>query len=228
LLGAGFLGVHLATAGTATKTTAASTVPSQDAASAAAKASAARASASAAARASASAQASASASASAQARKQAAAQAAAQQVTTLPVASVAAYGPDGLADGDNPGNAQYAIAGDASLPWTSQWYVTPEFGMLKHGTGLLLNLGGTVTVSSVRLDLSQYQGADLQIRVGDDTAPQDLRVAATANDVGGAVNLTLRHPTAAGYLLVWFTLLPPDGAGHYQASVSDVVVSGRR
>jgi hypothetical protein len=218
--------VHLATGGTTSKNTAASTAPSQDAASAAAKASASRASASAAARASASAQAS--ASASAQARKQAAAEAAAQHVAALPVASVAAYGPDGFADGDNPGNAQYAIAGDASLPWTSQWYVTPEFGMLKHGTGLLLNLGGTVTVSSVRLDLSQYPGADLQIRVGDDSAPPDLRVAATANDVGGAVKLTLRHPTVARYLLIWFTLLPPDGAGHYQASVSHVVVSGRR
>ena len=230
LLGAGFLGVHLATQGTATKNTAASTAPTQNAASAAAKASASRASASAAARASASAQASASAraSASAQARKQAAAEADAQHVTALPVASVAAYGPDGLGDGDNPGNAQYAIAGGTSLPWTSQWYVTPEFGMLKHGTGLLLNLGRTVTVSSVRLDLSQYQGADLQIRVGDASAPQDLQVAATANDVAGVIKLTLRHPTAARYLLIWFTQLPPDGAGHYQASVSHVVVSGRR
>ena len=59
-------------------------------------------------------------------------------------------------------------------------------------------------------------------------ASQDLRVAATASDVGGVVKLTLRQPTAARYLLVWFTQLPPDGAGHYQASVSDVVVTGRR
>ena len=221
------LGVTLATGKAATKNTAATTVPSQSAASAAAKASAAaRASASAAAAASASAQAS--ASASAQARREAVAKAAAQRVTTLTVASAAAYGPDGFADGDDPGNANDAIARDASQPWTSQWYVSPDFGMLKHGTGLLLDLGGKVTVTSVRLDLAEYQGADLQIRVGNGTAAQDLLLAAKANDVGGVVKLTLRHPTAARYLLIWFTQLPPDGAGHYAASVSHVVVTGRR
>jgi cytoskeletal protein RodZ len=227
LVVAAALGVTLATGNAATKNTAAATVPSQDAASAAAKASAAaQASASAAAKASASAQAS--ASASAQAGREADAKAAAQRVTTLPVASVAAYGPDGFADGDNPGNAGYATARDATLPWTSQWYVSPDFGMLKHGTGLLLDLGGKVTVTSVRLDLAGYQGADLQIRVGNGTAPQDLRVAAKASDVGGVVKLTVRQPAAARYLLIWFTRLPPDGSGHYQVSVSHVVVTGRR
>jgi cytoskeletal protein RodZ len=227
LVVAAALGVTLATGSTATKNTAATTVPSQDAASAAAKASAAaQASASAAAKASASAQAS--ASASAQASRAAAAKAAAQRVTTLSVASAAAYGPDGLADGDDPGNASNVITRGASQPWMSQWYVSPDFGMLKHGTGLLLDLGRKATVTSVRLDLAAYQGANLQIRVGNGTASQDLRVAAKANDVGGVVKLTLRHPTAARYLLIWFTQLPPDGAGHYAASVSHVAVTGRR
>ncbi|MDX6342174.1 MAG: hypothetical protein QOH87_2312 [Trebonia sp.] len=220
LAAAGLLGVHLATGSAAAKNTAATAAPSPAASSAAKASAAAAASTSAAARAS--------ASAAAQASSAAVAKAAAQRVTTLPVASAAAYGPDGLADGDNPGNAAYAIAGDTSQPWTSQWYVTPDFGMLKHGTGLLLDLGGKVTVTRVRLDLAEYQGADLQIRAGNDTASQDLRVAATASDVGGVVKLTLRQPTAARYLLVWFTQLPPDGAGHYQASVSHVVVTGRR
>jgi cytoskeletal protein RodZ len=219
----GVLGVHLATGSTTTKNAAATTVPTSAAASSA-SASAAQASASAQAKASASAQ----ASESAQARRQAAAKAAAQHVTTLSVASVAAYGPTGLGDGDNPGNASDAIARHASTPWTSQWYVTPEFGMLKHGTGLLLNLGGKVTVSSVRLELPQFQGTDLQIRVGNGTSLQDLRVAAKATNVTGLVKLTLRQPTAARYLLIWITQLPPDGAGHYQASVSNVVVTGRR
>ena len=225
VVAAAALGVTLATGNTATKNTAATTVPSHNAASAAKASAAAQASASAA-KASASAQAS--ASASAQARRQADAKAAAQRVTTLPVASVAAYGPDGFADGDNPGNASSAIARNASQPWASQWYVSPDFGMLKHGTGLLLDLGGKVTVTSVRLDLGGYQGADVEIRVGNGTAPQDLLVTAKASDVGGVVKLALRQPAAARYLLIWFTQLPPDGSGHYQASVSNVVVTGRR
>jgi cytoskeletal protein RodZ len=228
LAAAGGLGIYLGTGSTATTNTAATTVPGP-AASAAAKASAA-AQASAAARASASASAAAQASASAAAKssQEAAAKAEAGRVVSLPVASATAFGPDGFADGDNPGNAKYAIARDAAQPWESQWYATPDFGMLKHGTGLLLDLGGKVTVTSVRLDLGQYGSTDLQIRVGNGTAPQDLKVAATASNVGGLVKLTLRHPAAARYVLLWFTQLPPDGAGHYQESVSNVVVSGHR
>jgi cytoskeletal protein RodZ len=225
LAAAGGLGVYLGTGSTATANTAATTVPSP-AASAAAQASAARASASAAAKSSAAAQAS--TSAAAKASQEAAAKAGAARVVSLPVVSAVAFGPDGFADGDNPGNAKYAIARNAAQPWQTQWYVTPDFGMLKHGTGLLLDLGGKVTVTSVRLDLGQYRSTDLQIRVGNGTASQDLKVAATASNVGGAVKLTLRHPAAARYVLLWFTQLPPDGAGHYQESVSHVVVSGRR
>jgi hypothetical protein len=230
LAAAGGLGIYLGTGSTATTNTAATTVPGP--AASAAKASAA-AQASAAARASASAAessaaAQASASAAAKASQDAAAKAGAARVVSLPVVSATAFGPDGFADGDNPGNANYAIARDAAQPWQSQWYVTPDFGMLKHGTGLLLDLGGKVTVTSVSLDLGQYRSTDLQIRVGNGTAPQDLNVAATASNVGGVVKLTLPHPVAARYVLLWFTQLPPDGAGHYQESVSHVVVSGRR
>src|SRR6185437_4320042 len=172
--------------------------------------------------------ASSSAQASASAAAQARARAIAQRVITLPVTSVASFGPDGFSDGDNPGNAQYAIARNPAAPWQSQWYATPDFGMLKHGTGLLLNLGGKVTVTSVGLDLGQFQSANVQIRVGNGMALQNLSVAGAASNAGGPVKLTLRHPVAAKYLLIWFTQLPPDGLGHYQASVSHVVVSGRR
>jgi Helix-turn-helix domain len=151
-----------------------------------------------------------------------------QPVAMLPIAAAEAFGPDGLADGDNPENAQYAIASDAPVPWSTQWYVTPQFGMLKHGTGLLLDLGRRATITSVHLDLSGYQGANLELRVGDTADPGDLKVAATATDVGGVVRLTLHRPASGRYLLVWFTLLPPDGAGHYAESVSGVLVNGRR
>jgi putative peptidoglycan lipid II flippase len=100
--------------------------------------------------------------------------------------------------------------------------------MLKHGTGLLLSLGHQVTVTSVRLDLGQYTGAALQLRAGNGAAFQDLPVVATASNAGGVLRLTLHHPVTAKYLLIWITVLPPDGAGHYQASLSHVVVSGRR
>jgi hypothetical protein len=219
LAAAGGVGAYLATGSTATKNTAATSVAGQGASAAAAKTSAA---------AKASAAAEASASAAAKASKSASAKAAAQRVISLPVASAAAFGPDGFADGDNPGNAKFAIARNAAQPWQTQWYTTSQFGMLKHGTGLLLDLGKKVTVTSVRLDLGQLRSTDMQIRAGNGTTLQDLRVAAKASGVSGVVKLTLRHPVTARYVLLWLTQLPPDGAGHYQGSVSHAVVSGRR
>jgi cytoskeletal protein RodZ len=149
-------------------------------------------------------------------------------VTALPIASAAGFGPGGLADGDNTRNASYAITRGAPAPWQSQWYATAHFGNLKQGTGLLLDLGRTATITSVRIDLASYGGANLQLRVGDsDGALSSLRVAAVAHDVGGTVRLRLQAPEQARYVLIWFTLLPPNGAGQYQASVYHVVVNGR-
>jgi hypothetical protein len=149
-------------------------------------------------------------------------------VTALPIASAAGFGPGGLADGDNSRVASNAITRGAPGPWQSQWYATAQFGNLKQGTGLLLDLGQTATITSVRIDLASYQGANLQLRVGDtDGALSSLRVAAAADNVGGTVRLHLRSPQQARYVLIWFTLLPPNGAGQYQASVYHVVVNGR-
>jgi hypothetical protein len=148
-------------------------------------------------------------------------------VTKLSASAAYAFGPGGIGDGDNPTGANYTISRNPPLPWSTHWYTTPQFGMLKDGTGLLISLGHQDTITSVLVDLSQYQGVNLQLKVGDGTAPQDFRVAATADNTSGAVRLTFRHPASARYLLIWFTQLPPNGAGHYQESVYHVLVNGR-
>jgi hypothetical protein len=148
-------------------------------------------------------------------------------VAALPIASAAGFGPGGLADGDNSRVASNAITRGAPGPWQSQWYATAQFGNLKQGTGLILDLGRTATITSVRIDLASYQGANLQLRVGDTDGPlSSLRVAAAANNVGGTVRLHLRSPQQARYVLIWFTLLPPNGAGQYHATIYHVVVNG--
>ena len=148
-------------------------------------------------------------------------------IRPLHIALAEAFGPDGLADGDNPQSAAFAIIPHSSLPWRSQWYATADFGVLKQGTGLLLDMGRRVTISSVRIHLDSYRGANLQLRVGDTATIDGLKTAARASDVGGIVSLQLREPARARYLLIWFTLLPPNGAGQFQASVYRVVVNGR-
>jgi hypothetical protein len=145
----------------------------------------------------------------------------------LTPASVAAFGPDGTADGDDPQNAALAVGGDPARPWHSDWYTTPDFGKLQAGTGLLLDMGRTVTVTSVRLSLGGEPGADLQLRAGDTPVLADLPPVASSAGAGGTVQLPFTVPVRARYLLIWFTRLPPDASGTYQANVCGIGVGGR-
>ena len=138
-----------------------------------------------------------------------------------------AFGPAGPADGDNPQLAALAVSGNPATPWSSQWYATPQFGNLKTGTGLLLDMGHPVTVSSVRLSLVSRSGADLELRAGAKPVPAWLTQVATASNAGGTVQFRPSAPVHARYLLIWFTKLPPDSAGTYQASVYKITVEGQ-
>ncbi len=145
----------------------------------------------------------------------------------LTPASVTAFGASGAAGGDNPGQASLATSGNPATPWTSDWYATAEFGNLQSGTGLLVDMGQTVTITSVQLSLGN-PGADIQLRVGGTPTLADLQTVATSNNAGGTVQLSLASPAHARYLLIWFTKLPLDNVGTYQASVYDIAVKGQR
>ncbi len=144
----------------------------------------------------------------------------------LTVASLAAFGPAGLADGDNPQSAGQALAGDPAAPWYSDWYASPDLNGAP-GTGLLLDMGRTVTVTSVRVSLGGDPGANLQLRAGGEPALAALPQVASVSDAGGTVELRPSAPVHVRYVLIWFTQLPPGPAGTYQASVYQVIVRGQ-
>jgi hypothetical protein len=149
------------------------------------------------------------------------------QAQTLKPVSVAAFGPAGTADGDGIAQAGYAIDGNPATDWRTDWYTTSLFGGLQTGTGLLADLGKTATITSVQVTLGGARGANLQIRAGNTAALTSLPPVATATDAAGAVNLKLANPVHARFVLLWFTALPPDNAGTYQAQVYDITVSGQ-
>jgi cytoskeletal protein RodZ len=151
-----------------------------------------------------------------------------EPVRALTPARVAAFGPAGLGDGDDPQRAALAVAGHPGRPWISQWYATAHFGNLKAGTGLLLDMGRPVTVASVRVWLAGRSGADIKLRAGSKPVPSWLPQVAHAANAGGTVPFRLGAPVHVRYLLIWFTKLPPDNAGTYRASVYRITVQGHR
>jgi membrane-associated phospholipid phosphatase len=140
--------------------------------------------------------------------------------------SASAFGPTG--QGDNPQNAAKAIDPSTSTCWVTDWYRTAHFGGLQAGTGLLIGMSHPARITRVRILLGSARDADLQLRTGNVPVLAGLRLQASASDAGGTLRLKLARPERARYLLIWFTLLPPDSSGTFQASVCNVRLEGGR
>jgi cytoskeletal protein RodZ len=150
---------------------------------------------------------------------------AAVPVQILRPARVAAFGPGGPATGDNPRRAAMAVDGSRATAWRSDWYTTAAFGNLKPGTGLLLDMGRRVTITSAQIMLG-ISGANVQLRAGNVPVLANLREVAGAAGAGGTVGMWPPAAVRARYILIWFTRLPPDDSGTYQAAVYSVHLHG--
>ena len=117
-----------------------------------------------------------------------------------------------------------AIDHAAGTFWQSDWYATARFGNLQSGTGLLLDMGHPVTITGAQVTLGAVPGANLELRAGSAASLGSLRTVASASNVGGVVQLHARAPVTAQYLLIWFTRLPPNSNGNFQAKVYNVKV----
>ena len=140
--------------------------------------------------------------------------------------SASAFGPGGYGSGDDPQRASMAIDASPATAWTTSWYRTAQFGNLKAGTGLLIDMGHRVRITSVQIILGSARGADLQLLTGNVPELARMRLQASASDAGGTLRLHLARPEQGRYLLIWFTLLPPDSSGTFQASVYNVRLKG--
>jgi hypothetical protein len=135
-----------------------------------------------------------------------------------------AFGPHG---GDNPQLAHLVLGHRHAAGWRTDWYTSARFGNLYRGTGLLLDMGHRVAITSARVNLGHVRGASFQLRVGRRPAMGGLRPVAHASGAGGVVRLHLARPARGRYVLVWFTRLPMDRSGTFQARVYHVSLMGR-
>ncbi len=144
---------------------------------------------------------------------------------------------------DNPTGANLAIDSNPQTAWQTHWYLgSPVFGGLQQGSGLILDMGHSVRLSSVTVTFGSIPGADVQIKIGNPAQPvppqNEPNVAqATANsmttvaqqdDVSGTVTFPVTSSASGRYVLIWFTKLPPMAGqpNKYQADVFNVVVKG--
>nr|BFE84968.1 protein kinase family protein [Planobispora longispora] len=129
---------------------------------------------------------------------------------TREVKSMSASGFDPLGDQEEQSKrAAAAVDGKPSTDWHSESYDSADFGRLKTGVGLLLDLKDSVPVKEVTIDFGGTSGANVELRAGDSKSLDGLGVIAKSSDVGGKTTFTVDSPKKGRYLLVWFRELPP-------------------
>ena len=89
-------------------------------------------------------------------------------------------------------------------------------------------MGRTVAITSAQINLGHASGASLQLRVGGRPALAHLPAVAHASGARGVVRFHLSHPARGRFVLLWFTRLPADPSGGFQARVHSVSLLGHR
>ena len=135
---------------------------------------------------------------------------------------------------ENSREAPYAIDGNPATAWQTQYYMgSPVFGGLKKGTGLILDMGKQVWLSSVTVTFGPMPGADVSIEVGNDNTVavstlSTFTTVAQADGIGGTYTFKTARSAKGRYVLIWFTKLPALGSGRFGAEIFNVVVRGGR
>ncbi|MFD9031424.1 protein kinase family protein [Streptomyces sp. NPDC059567] len=148
--------------------------------------------------------------------------------TGKPVAIVGAHDFDPGGDGaETPSEIGNAYDGNPSTSWqTSIYYGYSNFGRLKEGVGLVLDLGSVQQVSKV--DVTFQGTTSVQLR----TAPENASSQPSAADgytmvtkgSGTQVALTADKPVKTRYVLVWLTDLPGSGGG-YRGKITEIKIT---
>jgi putative peptide zinc metalloprotease protein len=102
---------------------------------------------------------------------------------------------------------------------------------LKKGSGLILDMGRPVSVSSITITSGRQRGVDVSVEVGnaDALAAAPLsafRTVGRADGIGGTYTMKVARPVRARYVLIWFTRLPSADASRFTAGTSNIVVRG--
>jgi len=133
---------------------------------------------------------------------------------------------------ENSADAKYAIDGNPVAAWPTRHYPGSTLpGGLKKGSGLILDMGRPVSVSSIMITFGRQRGADVSIEVGNHDAPAaatltTFRTVGSADGIGGTYTIKVTRPVRGRYVLIWFTKLPSAGAGRFAAETFNIVVRG--
>ncbi|MEU4829962.1 protein kinase family protein [Streptosporangium sp. NPDC023615] len=145
-----------------------------------------------------------------------------RSATPTPIATVAVrevkpssvIGFDPLGDREEGSRwAPGAVDGKESTDWHSETYDSADFGRLKKGVGLLLDMGRSIPVKQVSIDFGGTSGGTAELRIGDSAELTAMDVVAKFNGLSGKKTFAAENPHKGRYVLVWFTEMPSSPEG---------------
>ncbi|MCX4989762.1 MULTISPECIES: protein kinase family protein [unclassified Streptomyces] len=150
---------------------------------------------------------------------------------TKPVKPIAISGArdfDPFGDGsEKPSDIDKVYDSASGTYWQTDFYKSADFGRLKPGLGVILDLGKVQQVGKVTVSFVGATSVELRAASGD-TAKEPLSFngySKVANGSGTAVSLKPVKPVKTRYLLVWLTQLPQTDDGTYRGRVVDIKVT---
>lgn len=130
---------------------------------------------------------------------------------------------------------ELVVDDDPSTGWQTDKYNSAQFGNIKPGMGILMDLGEPRHVTSVQVQLATA-GATAELRVGDEdpgsSSAGDEQIYQSFEPVGdqqsGEATLEFAVPESESgyqYLMIWFSDLAPEDGG-FRVEVQQVAVEG--
>ncbi|WP_395573169.1 protein kinase family protein [Streptomyces sp. BK79] len=132
------------------------------------------------------------------------------------------FAPDGS---EYPEDVSKAYDGDPATFWQTSHYASADFGRLKQGVGIVIDLGKVQQVGKVAV--SFVGDTSVELRAGGDTEsePQSFNgYTKVTKGSGTTVELQPDETLKSRYLLVWLTELPLTD-GQFRGRVTDIKVA---
>ncbi|BCL21644.1 protein kinase family protein [Streptomyces tuirus] len=129
---------------------------------------------------------------------------------------------------EKPSDIGKVYDGSTATYWQTDFYLSPDFGRLKSGVGIILDLGKTQQVGKVTVRFVGDTSVELRSASPDAGAePTSLDAYTTvAEGSGTTVELKPGKSLKSRYLLVWLTKLPlQQDDGKWRGRVADIKVT---
>jgi hypothetical protein len=160
-------------------------------------------------------------------------QSAAAAAVPLTPASVTVYNPLGSSGDDDPADASKAIDGSASTFWHTSYYLGHQFGNLKKGTGLMLDMGRPVRLSQLRVQFGSSCCTHVLIEVGNSNTASTAALSTftpvqSSSAAQGSTTFNVTKQATGRYVLIWITDLPPlaGSPGRYETMIYTITARG--